>query len=134
MGFMLMNNPTLKSYFEGIHSATEVTDFVREQLIKQGKPAKFEAGPCYYRTADGCKCAIGHLIPNELYQKEMEGRWLSGLLEHFKDHLGIDPINISSRKVNHLGNLQYIHDGFPLCGDNFEEYLKKEMTMESLYG
>lgn len=40
-------------------------------LIKQGKPA-CEGGACRYRTADGCKCAAGHEIPDRDYSPNFE--------------------------------------------------------------
>jgi hypothetical protein len=72
-----MNNPTLKSFLDGTHSFEEVTNFVSKQMELQGKPAiegplDGNNGQCFYRTSDGCKCAIGHLIPDDEYNANKE--------------------------------------------------------------
>jgi hypothetical protein len=36
-------------------------------------------GICAYRGSNGLRCAAGHLIPNSLYRKEMEGKHISAL-------------------------------------------------------
>ena len=41
-------------------------------VIKQGKPAVNDLGNCVYRAPDGSKCALGHLIKDEDYKKEMD--------------------------------------------------------------
>jgi hypothetical protein len=41
-------------------------------IIQQGKPAiitKWERSICQYRTPDGLKCAVGHLVSDEQIQK-----------------------------------------------------------------
>jgi hypothetical protein len=70
----IMTNPTLLSFLNGTHSFEEVVAFIDEQMELQGKPAIEGTigdtdGRCYYRTSDGSKCAIGHLIPDEEYQR-----------------------------------------------------------------
>lgn len=53
---------------------------VREFLAKQGKRAwDEETQGCMYRTPDGLKCAIGCLLPDELYDPAMENRTASFL-------------------------------------------------------
>jgi len=68
----------------------EIFDTVAKHLFTQGKPAKqmvpdpdsFEGEDnlCRYRAADGTKCAVGVLLPDELYVESMEGQSLSGLI------------------------------------------------------
>jgi hypothetical protein len=68
----------------------EIFDTVAKHLFTQGKPAKQmvpdpdsddgEDNQCRYRAADGTKCAVGVLIPDELYVESMEGQSLSGLI------------------------------------------------------
>jgi hypothetical protein len=119
-------NPTLESYFKDQHTDEEITTFIREQLILQGKPAKGEGSSCFYRK-DGLKCAVGHLIPDELYQPIMEGKFLDGLLSRYSAELNI-PSNISDHKLNYLRDLQQIHDQFPVDGDiPFETYISVKM-------
>ena len=41
-------------------------------LRKQGRPARI-GSDCRYRAPDGCKCAIGVLIPDDQYSPKLEG-------------------------------------------------------------
>jgi hypothetical protein len=50
---------------------------------------------CSYRTTDGAKCAVGCLIPDDLYDPRIEGKSIEGVLKlspslrgHFRD---VDP-------------------------------------------
>lgn len=50
----------------------ETFDKVVRAVIAQGRPS-MRGGACAYRGDDGCKCAAGHLIPDEKYDPVMEG-------------------------------------------------------------
>jgi hypothetical protein len=50
----------------------EIFDTVVTHLFTQGKAAQDEDETCFYRAPDGCKCAVGALIPDELYDETME--------------------------------------------------------------
>lgn len=51
----------------------ETFDTVAKALLKQGKPSITLNGyGCLYRSSDGCKCAAGHLIPDDKYVYEMD--------------------------------------------------------------
>lgn len=50
-----------------------VFNTVYTKLREQGKRSVDATGQCMYRAPDGAKCAIGHLIPDELYKGDMEG-------------------------------------------------------------
>jgi len=41
-------------------------------MLKQGKKS-IEGNACRYRGGDGCKCAVGFLIPDDLYSPDIEG-------------------------------------------------------------
>lgn len=41
-------------------------------LRQQGRPSGGSGG-CFYRSPDGCKCAIGWLIPDDKYSPDLEG-------------------------------------------------------------
>ena len=94
-------------------------DFSR--IDQYGKPE------CRYRNADGLKCAVGCLIPDELYTSIIEGAgvhvlWyykqnpdlliehkqesVKALLKILEDQLG----ELTERNVNLLTRLQGIHD------------------------
>lgn len=64
--------------------AQEIFDTVATHLLKQGRRATNPDIPemCVYRGANGTKCAVGVLIPDEAYDPVMEGRTLVGLLSH----------------------------------------------------
>lgn len=49
-----------------------IFDTVVRHLGRQGHPAMNGAGRCVYRAPDGSKCAVGCLIPDELYRPEMD--------------------------------------------------------------
>jgi len=43
-----------------------------QAVIEQEKPAVTQYGACRYRAPDGSKCAVGHLINDEHYNKDLE--------------------------------------------------------------
>ena len=58
----------------------EVFDKVARHLLTQNARAVDGDGFCRYRTPDGLKCAVGCLIPDELYDPEMEGKSVCSLV------------------------------------------------------
>jgi len=63
----------------------EMFDKVCAHLLTQNKKAMDYEGICRYRSDDGTKCAIGCLIPDDLYEKELEGKGVRELiLSEFK--------------------------------------------------
>lgn len=52
----------------GKYTKQEIFDFVVEKLRAQGCASVNPFGRCLYRGPDGLKCAIGHMIPDELYR------------------------------------------------------------------
>ena len=56
--------------------AQEIFDTVATHLLKQGRRAVNPDIPhmCHYRGANGTACAVGVLIPDEVYDPMMEGR------------------------------------------------------------
>ena len=53
-------------------SAQEVFDIVVNHLFTQGRPAYDGVQGCMYRAPDGLRCAVGVLIPDDLYDPEFE--------------------------------------------------------------
>jgi len=49
-------------------------------LFQQGKPAITEGGECQYRSEKGLKCAMGFIIPDHMYNEDMESRNIAILL------------------------------------------------------
>lgn len=99
----------------------KVFNVVYRHLMKQNK--KSGSGIfCRYRTKCGLRCAIGALIPNRLYHKDIEGSPVYDLLcintdirYHIKKRFG--DCNMSL-----LDGLQKVHDEFEV--DEWNEQLK----------
>jgi len=68
---------------------------------------------CLYRSPNNLKCAIGCLIPDELYDKSMEGRTVSGLLADWPKLARILGVNRGSVIRDILVDLQMLHDWKP---------------------
>ena len=65
---------------------------------------------CMYRAPNGLKCAIGHLIPDELYHPGLEERTPYGeFLTLFTVALGID-VHLTDSDGYWLCRLQSCHD------------------------
>lgn len=63
--------------YKPVMDRQDVFDAVAEHLIQQGKAAVSAKSPdgfeyCRYRTPDGCKCAVGALIPDNAYDPGIE--------------------------------------------------------------
>ena len=107
-------------------------DTMVQHLRKQGKRSVelnyVGMSGCKYRNSDGLRCAIGALIPDAVYRKEMEGQAIDRLLINKRDRFpqlcklfeGIDE--------QLLSDMQNIHDfnepdrwerQFELCADAY---------------
>lgn len=102
-----MTKPTIQSFFQGTHTIYEVIDYVYAQLKQQGRPGMtgddIVSLACAYRTEDGCKCAIGHIVSDDDYN--------SNLQKHIMDHLEYMEGNIQACRsdFNSLAIDDYIH-------------------------
>lgn len=89
----------------------EVFDKVATHLLTQGKKAE-DDGSCKYRAPDGCKCAVGALIPDELYTPQMD---IDGVLFYSDDINNVGVIKVLRDQEitcdNLLVALQSLHDG-----------------------
>lgn len=52
----------------------EVFDTMLAHLRKQGRVAVIDGVGCAYRTPEGLKCAVGALIPDNLYNPNIENK------------------------------------------------------------
>lgn len=100
-----MINPTPQEIFDRV--VTHLRTQNRKSYSIDGDNAK-----CVYRSKEGYSCAVGCLIPDELYKPEMDGfddeasdTSIDGLIkknfvlpDYFKDNLML------------LSELQYVHD------------------------
>lgn len=86
--------------------AQDVFNIVVTHLFAQGKAARDSAGQCRYRTREGLSCAVGCLIPDEVYRPEMEGAPVKKIVREF---YGFLPKDIAYHE-NLLRALQLVHD------------------------
>lgn len=88
----------------------EILNTVYKHLKTQGEPAIDSEGVCTYRTYSGLKCAIGCLIPDNIYNPVFEGR---GVIALYKENL-LEPIfpGITEEEIAFLHRMQEIHDSF----------------------
>lgn len=86
----------------------EIFDTVAHHLLTQGEQSLGgTVDGCAYRGDDGRKCAVGCLIPDELYSPHMEGKTIMGEEVYtVLQELGL----MDGNKGKLLGDLQFLHD------------------------
>lgn len=102
----------------------EIFDTVANHLRKQGRPAMSE-GNCVYRGPDGTKCAIGCLIPDELYEEDMEGRGVLALItpDEYETKFVL-PDFFNDENVRLMMDLQTVHDSWARYQTGLEDGLR----------
>jgi hypothetical protein len=86
----------------------EIFDTVATHLFAQGERALAAVTPpiiCAYRGGEGRSCAVGCLIPDDLYSEAMEG---GGITEDFIKRFKLPAYFAENRRL--LLNLQSVHD------------------------
>ena len=68
-------------------TSQEVYDFVMTALAKQQWQPSHYGEKCMYRGRDGCKCAVGHIIPDDLYDREFEQGSVHSLIHDRLKHV-----------------------------------------------
>ena len=111
-------------------TSREIFDKVKKALLEQNEQS-VEIGDystnCRYRSQNGLKCAIGHLIPDELYNSSYENYIVAMLPENVLEY--ILPTNLSRNiGIVFLDKLQLIHD----CND-VRNWQKKFDEFESTH-
>lgn len=85
----------------------DIWQFCYDSMIKQGNPS-VENGNCLYRGPDGRKCAIGFIIQNEDYEKDMNSESASTIcFEYYGFNRGNEEV---VKKVKFLEDIQHCHD------------------------
>lgn len=84
-------------------------------LKSQGFEHSFHKSACLYRDPEGRKCAIGHLIPDEMYIPDIEDLAPNSLvMDYPKFFYGVFPYLEEKADrdalVRFLTNLQSVHD------------------------
>lgn len=54
------------------NTSQEIFDYVIQRLLEQGKRSMTGEEGCKYRGDGGTRCALGWLIPDDLYRAEMD--------------------------------------------------------------
>ena len=100
----------------------EIFDTISKHLLTQKKKALNSKNYCLYRTDNDLKCAIGCLIPDDLYDPEIEGFSVADCFCSTKPKGGLEKLqnilaklNLDDNKIL-LERIQSIHD------DNQPEY------------
>ena len=94
----------------------EIFDEVAAHLLTQKKQAVNDEGVCLYRTPSGLSCAVGCLIPDDLYTPAIEtgtpGNWHSGEGHHTGKHLAVilEAAGFVEGDMHLLRRLQQVHD------------------------
>jgi hypothetical protein len=113
----------------------EVFDRVREHLLSQMKQSIDEEGDCKYRGPDGLKCAIGCLIPDDVYTQELEG-WLGFLVSDVGFVIDGQPVHRYQHEAyGMLVDLQSLHDDMhPSKWKDFLDFLEKQHFRQDRQG
>ena len=104
----------------------EIFDKVVAHFAVQ-REAAAEYGVCMYRTPDGRKCAIGALIPDEVYSKRLEDKSVGTLLLEFPDIMRAS--GLSGGDLRFLSDLQAVHDSCSLSNKPFLNYFAHSMRL-----
>jgi len=108
-------------------SLQKMFDTAAVGMLKQGKKS-IDVNACRYRGSDGCKCAVGFLIPEGLYDPGIEGASVFTSMKNPASHLYkealdtalklrevISPLvghdDLRQDRIELLDGLQDIHDG-----------------------
>lgn len=106
-----------------------IIERVREHFIDGNNPFGFDGMKgCRYRTKGGACCAIGLLIPDELYTEGLEGNTALTLPEDVEEHLGI--ANEKDRQF--FRELQQCHD--TAASTMGMDYTEKQSRLGELLG
>lgn len=98
-------------------------------VLTQGRRS-FEFGRCRYRSGDGSRCAVGHLFPDQLINAFSWANGVSvsalpvGMQMHLSDLLGGEVIELGSRAMRFLEDLQRAHDMTPPNERTNAEYIE----------
>lgn len=113
-------------------SAVELIKDVKEFLLAQNQQSLEGSWICKYRGENNTKCAVGCLIPNDLYDQSFEGKTAKALFKFNKflpvKKVIIEKYNVRGLKlVNLLTHLQKIHDLDSVLdwGKRFDELIEK---------
>lgn len=86
----------------------EIFETVKTHLLSQNaKSEDKDTHSCKYRGPGSLKCAVGVLIPNEMYSEMMEGFGVNALVSEFPSLPAMFKENVVLLRA-----LQRVHDGY----------------------
>jgi hypothetical protein len=96
----------------------QLFDYVTSFVLHQGRPSVTGAGGvCAYRGSEGTMCAIGCVMPKNIYKPSLEGKMIPDFWHIIEDLDGRKPRTLLQRWVTDiqrffllLEDLQEIHD------------------------
>jgi hypothetical protein len=110
------------------YTEQEFFDKVATHLLTQRKKSLTRISPggngCAYRGDDGLSCAIGCVIPDEVYKNGMEGYDVIMLMDKYPEVLQYIPDESLARA------LQMVHDEAPVS--SWKEKLRKVVKYHGL--
>lgn len=109
----------------------EIFDKVYLGLKSQDFKPSMLGTSCAYRGKDGLKCAVGHLIPDELYDptwEESGGTAVYNLPSNVKQFLGI----FNQEDLEFIDGLQWVHDSCEFSEDDMQTRLKNFASEKGL--
>lgn len=106
----------------------EVFDVVVKHLFTQRRQS-MTGGYCAYRGAEGTKCAVGVLIPDDVYTEDMEEKCVDELRHQYHAVLPQFITDHSSL----LLSLQNVHDHYMLTLDEAEVFSPHRLWKQLAY-
>jgi len=104
----------------------QIFDQAYNGILAQGGQSSDTVGRCMYRGPGGRKCAVGHLLPDALYHRSMEGQAVDYSTRVLGSALLQAGIDMEDRPTKNLViRMQAIHDD--IYGGNFLEEFKSSM-------
>ena len=91
------------------YTAQQTFEHVVKHLFKQGRRSYSDASGCLYKGPNNTSCAVGCLIPDDVYSTGMEGKPYgntSNLFDHYPVLTKVMP-----KHTYLLRSLQKVHDG-----------------------
>lgn len=95
---------TLQAIFDRVCEHA-MTDYKKSLLPNSAVPR------CGYRGADGARCFIGCLIPDDRYEPEFEGLSLATIATETSERL-LKAIGADAKQLDQLEALQGVHDNY----------------------
>jgi len=116
----------------------EIFDKLVVDLVCQGKTStrtdSYGYERCSYRGENGTKCAVGMLIPDHIYEPEMEGYGVTDIVNARPELMNIP--EFKTLGIPLLGDIQTAHD---ICKPNkahnlpFVDTLLREMRIVAIH-